>query len=251
VLQRYFIRPATIDRIRDCWIGDAIGRYIAWLAEQDYAPRNVFFRVPVLVRFREFARASGASNWNELPTYVEPFVHDWLRKHAAADRSESELRVSARAVRNPIRQLLQLIIAGYQNNGRSHNLSDPFAASASRFFDFLRRDRGLREATIVQYQHHLRRLEDYLCQSGIRSLPDLSPAVVTAFITETGKSLDKGSVQSRCSILKVFLRYLHQTGILTRDLSQQVESPCRSTPFDFLGGNAADAQDGRPAQLRG
>ena len=251
MLQRYFIRPATIDRIRDCWIGDAIERYIAWLAEQDYAPRNVFFRVPVLVRFGEFARASGASNWNELPTYVEPFVHDWLRKHAAADRSESELRVSARAVRNPIRQLLQLIIPGYQNNGRSHSLSNPFADSASRFFDFLRRDRGLREATIVQYQHHLRRLEDYLRQSGIRSLPDLSPAVVTAFITETGKSLDKRSVQSRCSILKVFLRYLHQTGILTRDLSQQVESPCRSTPFDFLGGNAADAQDGRPAQLRG
>ena len=34
-------------------------------------------------------------------------------------------------------------------------------------------------------------------------------------------------MQSVCSILKTFLRYLHQTGILTRDLSQEIESPRR------------------------
>ncbi len=227
MLQRYFVRPATIDRIRACWIDDAIERYVTWLSENDYAPRNVFFRVPVLVRFGEFARASGANDWNELPAYVEPFVHHWLKQHGVADRSEAELRISARPIRNAIRQLLHLIIPRYQNSGRCHGLSDPFADSAPRFFDFLRRDRGLREATVVQYQHHLRRLEGFLRQSGIGSLADLSSAVVTSFITETGKSADKRSVQSVCSILKTFLRYLHQTGILTRDLSQGVESPRR------------------------
>jgi site-specific recombinase XerD len=154
-------------------------------------------------------------------------VHYWLKEHGAANRSELEQRVSTRAVRNAIRQLLHLIIPGYKSIGRCRGLSDPFVDIAPRFFDFPRRDRGLREATVVQYRHHLRRLEDYLCYSGLRSLADLSPALVTAFITEMGKSLDKRSVQSVCSILKVFLRYLRQTGILTRDLSQQVESPRR------------------------
>lgn len=107
------------------------------------------------------------------------------------------------------------------------NLSNPFAGSAPRFFDFLRHGRGLREATVVQYRHHLHRLEDYLRRTGIPSLAKLSPAVVTAFISETGKSLDKRSVQSLCSIVKTFLRYLHQTRTLTRDLSRQVESPRR------------------------
>ena len=48
MLNRYFIRPTTVDRIRASWIGDAIERYVAWLAEQSYAARNVFARVPIL-----------------------------------------------------------------------------------------------------------------------------------------------------------------------------------------------------------
>lgn len=232
MLERYFIRPATIDRIRACWIGDAIERYVTWLTEKGYAPRNVFFRIPVLVRFGEFTRASGASQWDQLPTYVEPFVDHWLKQHGSSDLSESKLRLAARPVRNAIRQLLQLILPDYPNNGRSRGLSDPFTESVPQFFDFLRRDRGLREATIVQYQHHLRRLKEHLGKSGTPSLADLSPAVITAFITDAGKSLDKRSVQSLCSILKAFLRYLHQTGILTRDLSLAVESPRR---YRFAG----------------
>lgn len=227
MLERYFIRPVTLDRIRACWIGDAIERYVGWLAENDYAPRNVFYRVPVLVRFGEFARASGASQKDELPAYVEPFVQHWLKQHRAAGQSESKIRLSSRPVRNAIRQLLHLIIRNHPNYGRCRYLSDPFAESVPDFFDFLRRDRGLREATIVQYRHHLRRLENHLRQTGTPSLANLSPAVITTFVTKAGKSLDKRSVQSLCSILKAFLRYLHQTGIVTRNLSQAVESPRR------------------------
>ena len=59
VLNRYFIRPTTVDRIRASWIGEAIERYVVWLTEQKYAARNVAFRVPVLVRFGEFAQEVG------------------------------------------------------------------------------------------------------------------------------------------------------------------------------------------------
>ena len=43
MLERYFIRPATVDRIRASWIGDAIERYVTWLSGNGYAPRNVFY----------------------------------------------------------------------------------------------------------------------------------------------------------------------------------------------------------------
>jgi integrase/recombinase XerD len=227
MLERYFIRLTTVDRIRACWIGDAIERYVTWLAEQGYGARNVAFRVPVLVRFGEFAKTSGAINWNELPDYVEPFVEHWLkeRKHDC----ESACRIAAREVCNPIQQLLHLIIPNHQNKGRSHELVDPFFGIAPGFFEFLRRDRGLREPTIVQYQHYLRRTECYFRKSGIESLADLSPAAVTALITESGKSLDNRSVQSLCSILKVFFffRYLYRAGLAAHDLSKQIESPRR------------------------
>jgi site-specific recombinase XerD len=58
-------------------------------------------------------------------------------------------------------------------------------------------------------------------------LPDLAPTVVSAFITESGETIDKRSVQSLCSILKVFFRYVYRVGLMTRDLSKAIESPRR------------------------
>ena len=65
MLNRYFIRPTTVDRIRASWIGDPIERYVVWLGEQSYAVRNVFVRVPILIRFGEFAQQAGAMSWEE------------------------------------------------------------------------------------------------------------------------------------------------------------------------------------------
>ena len=233
MLQRYFLRPTTIDRIHACWIGEAIERYVTWLAEQDYAARNVFRRVPILVRFGEFTQKRGASAWSELPAHVEPFVEYWLEEHGKADVCDEKRRTAAQAIRNPIRQLLRLVLPGYVNSGRSDGLSDPFIDTATDFFPFLRKERGLRETTIVQYEHYLRRLEGYLRNVGILALSDLSPAVLSTFITESGQVLDKRSVQSLCSILKVFLRYLNRVGLLARDLSKQIESPRRYSLADL------------------
>ena len=224
MLNRYFIRLTTVDRIRACWIGEAIEHYVVWLTERKYAARNVSFRVPVLVRFGEFAQRSGANNLHELPAYIEPFIEDWLN-HRKQGYSESQRSVAAREVRNPIRQLLQLILPHYGSD--TEGMPDPFVDEAPGFFDFLRRDRGLREATLVQYRHYLQRFQDYLRRLERPLLPDVPPAVISAFIIESGENIDKRSVQSLCSILKVFFRYLYRVGLVTRSLSNVIESPRR------------------------
>ena len=56
MLESYFVRPQTVDRIRESWIGPEIERYVVWLAEQRYSSRSVLRRVPLLVDFAEFAR---------------------------------------------------------------------------------------------------------------------------------------------------------------------------------------------------
>lgn len=220
MLNRYFIRPTTVDRIRASWIGDPIERYVRWLGEQRYAARNVFVRVPILLRFGEFAQGAGASSWDELPAHVESFVETWLRRQGR-EYSELQRRAAARGIRNPIQQLLRLILA------HQSRLPDPFAEAVPGFFDFLRHERGLRETTLVQYRHYLQRLQDYLRRVGRPLLPDLPPAAVSVFITESGAAIDKRSVQSLCSILKVFFRYLYRVGLMKRDLGKAVESPRR------------------------
>jgi site-specific recombinase XerD len=223
MLNRYFIRPTTVDRIRASWIGDAIERYVIWLDEQHYAARNVFVRLPILMRFGDFAQISGARRLEELPVHVEPFVEDWLKRRKAS-QSEYERRTTAQRLRNPIHQLLRLILPYHGSN--SPAAPDPFVDRVPAFFEFLRRERGLRDATIVQYRHYLGRLQDYLRKADC-SLSDLSPVVISAFITESGKSIDKRSVQSLCSILKTFFRYLYRAGLATCDLSEVIESPRR------------------------
>lgn len=93
---------------------------------------------------------------------------------------------------------------------RNSGVPAPFADVAPGFFEFLRRDRGLRETTLVPYRHYLERLQDYLRRLDRPLLPDLPPTVVSALITESGKTIDKRSAQSLCSILKVFFRYLYR-----------------------------------------
>ena len=59
MLERYFVKPATIDRIRGSWLAPEIERYVEWMASQGYAIRNFYRRVPILCRFAEFAKQRG------------------------------------------------------------------------------------------------------------------------------------------------------------------------------------------------
>lgn len=45
MLEKYYIKLQTIDRIRAHWLGEPIERYVTWLHDRRYRPRNVFRRV--------------------------------------------------------------------------------------------------------------------------------------------------------------------------------------------------------------
>lgn len=224
MLNDYFIRPTTVDRIRECWIGEPIERYVTWLNEKNYARRSVFARVPLLVQFGEFAKRAGATSVDDLPHHIEPFVEDKLNR-LKPKSSKSERQVAARGLRNPIQQMLRLVIPNLEGNAEGRN--NPFREAAPGFFEFLRRERGLSEATLVQYRHCLQLLQDYLRKLGRPLLPTLSPAVITAFITKSGDIRNERSVQSICSILKSFFRYLYAEGLMVCNMAKTIESPRR------------------------
>ena len=223
MLSDYFIRPTTVDRIRECWIGELIERYVTWLNEKNYARRSVFVRVPLLVQFGEFAQRAGATCLDDLPSCIDSFVE--YRLNRLNPESKSKSQVAARGLRGPIKQMLTVVIPNPRGNNEGSN--DPFSEDAPGFFDFLLRERGLQEATVVRYRHYLQLLQDYLQKLDRSLLPALNPSIVTGFITESGKTRDARSVQSICSVLKCFFRYLFTEGLMTRDLAKTIESPCR------------------------
>ncbi len=223
MLEKYFIKPQTVDRIRAVWIGPEIERYVAWLAERGYGARSVLRRVPLLVAFGEFARLQGARSLADLPGHVGAFVAK--RAGESRDARRGIGQTLAKDIRGPVEQLLELVVAGFEGTGRPHH-AIPFAGLVPGFFEYLTSERGLRPASVTCYRHHLDRFEAYLQRVGVAGLDELSPALLSAFVAErTGAGLAKTTVREGCGVLRVFLRYAHREGLVRGDLWKTVEWP--------------------------
>lgn len=62
MLERFFVKPQTVDQIMDCWLGLRIEQYVTILVDRAYAPRSIHRRVPLLVKFAAFTTVMPASN---------------------------------------------------------------------------------------------------------------------------------------------------------------------------------------------
>ena len=224
MLERYFVRPDSVDRIRSAWIGATIEKYVEWLTEQGYAARTVLRRVPLLMEFGGFARQHGVTTLEELPSQVEGFALHWLEKHGQRCKTDQTRAKVKEEARNPVDQMLALVIPGFQDPGRSRG-SEPFQDAVPGFFDYLRKERGLSKRSVVLYQATLRAFEKYLREIGLGELESLSPVILSGFFTERSDGLSKTSIKNRCGMLRVFLRYLHREHIVGRDLGPTLDAP--------------------------
>jgi site-specific recombinase XerD len=221
MLEQYFLKPSTIDRLRGSWIATEIEAYVAWLVEQGYSARSIFCRVPIGFAFGEFAWERGARTIGDLPAHVDAFV---LARVAAHDAAYSS-RPMAKEVRGPVEQMLSVVVAGFEPTGRPHH-RQPFVEVAPGFFEYLAEERGLRPASVVSYQHYLCVFEEYLRRIGVTSIQELSPVILSGFIVERAAAgLSKSTVRGSAGALRVFLRYAHRQRIQASDLSDAVGWP--------------------------
>lgn len=223
MLEKYFVKPQTVDRIRGSWIGPQIEQYVAWLEEHGYSRRCVLRRVPMVTAFGEFAAANGARELADLPAHVPAFVT--LRVSQARDARRAQRDTLVKENRRPVEQMLMLIIPGYEGTGRRHR-PVPFGETVPGFFEYLVSERGLRPDSVESYTHYLRRFEDWLARTGVVSLGELSPALLSAYTAErAGLGLAKTSVREGCGVLRVFLRYARREGVISKNLAEAVEWP--------------------------
>ncbi|ODU78650.1 MAG: integrase [Bordetella sp. SCN 68-11] len=224
MLELYFIRPATVDRIRANVAGAYIEHYVSWLRAQGYADRNVFKRVPILCQFGEFASARGAIDGQTALEHVEPFAQYWESIHGKSCRSEAAHAKVAFDARNPVRQMLELALCGSVGAHRQRK-PFPFQAEGPGFAGYLRDERGLKDDTIERHAFYLNGLSSFLDRAGVASLASLSPPLLAAFLVERCAGLARTSRRDLCGTLRIFLRYCHRERIIERDLSAAVEVP--------------------------
>jgi site-specific recombinase XerD len=222
MLEQYFVKPATIDRIRGSWMAAEIESYLEWLVDQGYSTKSIWRRIPVAFAFGEFARGRGAAAIGDLPANVEAFVAGRVAVH---DARTGSVRPMAKEVRGPVEQMLSVVLPGFEATGRPHR-AQPFADVVPGFFGYLVEERGLRPASVLGYRHHLDRFEAYLRRIGVESIRELSPAILSAFVVErSAAGLAKSTVRAGAGVLRVFLRYAHREGVLAGDLSGAVGWP--------------------------
>jgi integrase/recombinase XerD len=224
MLEEYFVKPQTIDRIRGSWIGPQVECYVAWMAERGYRARNVQARVPVLIGFGEFAQGRGARTVEELPAHIDAFVAERVAERGRARPRSEPRQTLAKEIRGPVVQMLSVVLPEFAGGGRHHR-GLPFSEAVPGFFEYLVAERGLRPAAVESYRHYLDRFEAYLDRVGA-SLHEVSPALLSSYVTERASlGLAKTTVRGDCGVLRVFLRYAHRQGVLRRDLSSTVEWP--------------------------
>lgn len=224
MLERYFYRPSTVDRIRANVAGAYIENYVDWMRSQGYADRNVFMRVPLLCKFGDFASQRGACDGESALGHVEEFAEHWQAIHRKACHSAEALRKIGNEARTPARQMLELALRGGVLPHRQRK-GFPFEADAPGFVAYLRDERGLKEVTVAQYAHYLSDFSKFLKRINSESLTTFSPALLAAFIVERCPGLSHASRRDLCGSLRVFLRYCHREGLIDDDLSAAVEMP--------------------------
>ena len=59
MLEDYYVKPSTIDRIRGSWLAPQIESYLEWLAAHGYSRLVVYRRLPLLFSLCRVRREEG------------------------------------------------------------------------------------------------------------------------------------------------------------------------------------------------
>lgn len=224
MLENYYLKPTSVDRIRDCWLVEPIERYVHWMEERQYTSSSIRRRIPLLVQFADFAWSQGARSSDCLPSYVEPFVQFRMSSRQLKSKNKAARRIAFSEVRVPVQQMVRVVVPEYIGLCRKKRVL-PFDQQAPGFFDYLRKERGLSDYTIELYKHNLRRFESYLSMIKLCEFIELTPVIFSGFVTHCGQQLSKSSMCGVCTHLRVFLRFLHREGLVATDLSSCIDRP--------------------------
>ncbi|MCI0437113.1 MAG: integrase, partial [Gemmatimonadetes bacterium] len=118
MLERYFARPQTVDRIHASWLGPAIEQCATWLIARGHAAKNLARYVPIQMHFAAFAQARGATRYEDLPAHVDSFVSDWIARPDHRRAPGTPRPRLTQEIRWPIEQMLRLVVPGYVGHTR-------------------------------------------------------------------------------------------------------------------------------------
>ena len=216
MLEDYYVKPSTLDRIRASWLAPQIESYLEWLEARGYSRLVVYRRVPLLFQFAEFAQNNGCRDIASCKAHIQEFVSLWLEQHGAHAKTAVALRKHSIDAECGVRQMLNMACKEHVTRNR-HRRSYPFESAVPGFAEYLRRECGFQEITIRNYRRHVSEFAAYLTRVGVTSFSELSPALLGAFIIERTPKMGPRTRRDLCGHLRGLLRFCHREGITNRE----------------------------------
>jgi integrase/recombinase XerD len=220
MLEHYFVRPESVDRLRALLLGPSLDRYAEWLVSRQATKSTALRHLQALVQFSRFVERRGVRSYSELADHLNAFIKHRQRTYGKWCRTAKDRRTVRSTSRAPVEQLLRLVVPGFLGTVRRRPW--PMQETAPGFLEHLRDERGMRPDTLRGYEHHLRVFERFLQSLHIVDLSTLTPALVSRFLLESTARMSTWGRQGRAGAMRVLLRYMHRQEITASDLSRAV-----------------------------
>jgi len=128
MLEDYYVKPSTLDRVRASWLAPQIESYLESLGAHGYSRLVVSRRVPLLFHFAEFAQKKGCRDIASCKAYIKEFVSQWLEQHGVKTKTAVAVRKHTIDAECGVRQMLQ---TGLQGAGNTESPARPLSIRIS------------------------------------------------------------------------------------------------------------------------
>jgi integrase/recombinase XerD len=152
MLEDYYVKPSTVDRVRASWLAPQIESYLEWLESHRYSRLVVYRRLPLLFHFAEFAQKKGCKDVASCKPYIKEFVSQWLEQHGANAKTAVAVRKHTIDAECGARQMLQLACKEPLTRNRRRR-PFPLESEVPGFAEYLCSERGFAESTIRNYRY--------------------------------------------------------------------------------------------------
>jgi len=189
--------------------------YLCDLAKRGYTESTRNNYRTDLLRVIAFAEQTGIRSINRFATRACDLIPD-----------VSEYRWARRGVRSAVNRFVEYLIRhGIVRDQKTGTPKTRYDQLSYEFVRFQIEHRGICQEYAKTIRRYCRCFFEYLKRHNIRRLVALRPETVLDFITEDGQRYVRRTMNSRCSILRIFLAYLYRRGAIRHDLAGVVISP--------------------------
>src|ERR1017187_292469 len=206
----YFFDDRTNPRTIEAWRGGPLASpleaYAQRLHEDAYATHSGFVQLRLLGCFNRWLDRKGLTGEDMDPTTIEQYLHG---------RAQSgKLRRGDSAALFRLFTMLRP-----EGSGVTAPPPTPVEAALGHFQQYLRQERSLSEATVINYTPVARSFLSERFPKGALRLQQITAADITAFVQRQATSVTSKRAQLVVTALRSFLRYLFLRGLVAIDLA--------------------------------